>query len=287
MRVSTSKTVCLPRSPLAFLFYLCVLSPSFLHMSAHILSPLLGVQMSFRTDPSKGTPLLENATNPLWEGMSGFNRLFWIMANATEEDFPRRAMADFLGVWSEMWDNPNGSHMQKLHGMHLFYDKYASVLGQDKWAGMFDTDTRFLLNALGTEKASVCHGCNGTGEARFGASRPYDTIKAPTQPYDYGSGGGGKGGGKGGGGKGGGGKGGAGGKGKRQEGPCSSMLVQSGPCTNDKCTREHSPCQSCKGQCANASACAGWDNDVVYSKHSDAIDRILAANARNGNKRKR
>ena len=104
------------------------------------------------------------ADGELWSGMSAFNRLFSIMVQLPEEDFPRSALVDFFGVWRELWDVPMGTRTQKMRAMLAFYEKHVGSLGRGGWVDTFDRDARFLLAHLRGRNPPVCPCCAGTGE---------------------------------------------------------------------------------------------------------------------------
>ena len=223
--------------------------------------PLPGVSLHMLTDVDKAVPSYKDSY--LWTGMSAFNRFFDIMANSTEEEFPRKAMGEFMHCWAEVWDSPLGNHAQKLDGMLAFYEKYASILGQGLWEGKFDSDSRFLLEHMKGENPAQCNSCAGTGEntgfipKHVGASAPGAPPHGNTQNKP---------------------------KHKPATGMCSSMLIKGKPCYDRKaCTREHSPCPSCGGACTSATDCLSWDEPAVLAKYASVIERIQAA----GNKRRR
>ena len=215
------------------------------------------------TDADKSTPLFKDSY--LWTGLSAFYRFFDIMANASEEEFPRAAMGEFMHCWAEVWDSPLGNHSQKLDGILAFYEKYASILGQDLWGGKLDSDSRFLLEHMKGDNPVQCTSCSGTGERTGVPGRTGDaasTDKAnPTQRAPNGN------------------------KSKFVAGGmCSSMLIKGKVCYDRKtCTRDHSPCPSCGGVCDSATDCVSWDEPKVLAKYASVIERITEAS----NKRRR
>ena len=218
---------------------------------------------------------------PLWSGMSVFFRLF-SMVSLPEEEFSRAAMADFLSVWTEVWDSPKGSRAQRLKFMSAFYTKHVGTLGQDLWMHKMDTDSRLRDNFREGWNPAPCSTCNGTGERTVG-QHP-GTPRGPRGHRGARNGGG-----DGGDGGGGGGQPAPRSSNKRDrlpKAPCFSRLALDGICDAGSavaCPYVHdSPCVSCGGTCARASACKSWDPQVVEGKYG----RLLSAIRRGGKRQK-
>ena len=209
----------------------------------------------------------------VWSGMSAFFRLFQIMASLSEEEFSRQSMRDLLNVWSELWDSPNGTRAQKMEFAVAFYDKNIDTLGKGKWAAIFDSDARFLLEHLAGKNPSLCRCCGGSGELSAGGcpnqGRPNSrstSARVPSTPGEPG-----------------------GARNQRtpkrkSENPCFSMLQQDGTCANPAtCNYLHSPCPSCKGSCASAAVCVAWDEVAVKAKYGALINAIRSPKRRKRN----
>ena len=200
-----------------------------------------------------------------WSGLSAFFRLFTIMMRMPEEDFPRSKLVDFFDFWAELWDAPRGSRAQKIKATVTFYEKYAEELGTGTWKSRFDTDSRFLLEALHGESPDICRTCGGSGDK--GTS-----VANETAPSNRTSGGGGRthepakr------------------GRDDRAKSYCISMLELSAKCEAKDCRYLHSPCPSCGGACPNAAACAAWDQQKITDKYS----RLIAAVKKNKPRKRR
>ena len=99
-----------------------------------------------------------------WSAMGGFFRLFAIMAAMPGEDVPRQALADFLGVWSRIWDSSVGSRQQKIEAMERFYDERASTLGDGTWMKTLGSDMPFWSESFKGKNLPTCGACSGTGD---------------------------------------------------------------------------------------------------------------------------
>ena len=95
--------------------------------------------------------------------MGGFFRLFAIMAAMPGEDVPRQALADFLGVWSRIWDSSVGSHQQKIEAMERFYDENASTLGDGTWMRTLGSDMPFWSESFEGNNLPTCAACTCSG----------------------------------------------------------------------------------------------------------------------------
>lgn len=206
--------------------------------------------------------------DPVFSGLSGFFRLFSIMASSSEEEFPRAKMADFFSVWTELWDSPRGSRAQKMKAAVTFYEKYAEELGRGTWRLKFDADSRFLLEALDGPSPGLCSGCGGSGEHTGHVAKQRTPSDRPS---------GGKRG-----------RDGPSGRGAYVQGPpslCMSMLDQKETCSRTDCRFSHGPCPSCGGGCASAAKCAAWDSKVMADKYG-ALIRTIKSGGRSGAKRR-
>jgi hypothetical protein len=209
----------------------------------------------------------------VWTGISAFNRLFSIMANSAEEDFPRKALAEFLDVWTNVWDSPMGSHAQKLDTVVAFYDKHAHILGQGLWVTTFSSDSLFLFERMVGEKPPMCSNCAGSGEcvpnAFKGESHQSGNGNNQSGNGNNQSGNGNKPN-----------KAKPDQKRKQLDGYCASMLIQGKTC-DGTCGRQHQPCPSCKKNCSSASNCGEWDQAGITAAHGVSIDKINSAARRN------
>jgi hypothetical protein len=187
------------------------------------------------------------ADGELWSGLSAFNRLFSIMVQLPEADFPRSALVDFFGVWREMWDSPMGTRTQKMRAVLAFYDKYAGSLGRGAWLSTFDSDSRFLLTHLRGRNPPTCPCCAGTGEmgSRCAASNvaspdveraDVDADSEDDKSSEAGS---------------------DSPSPDGQDGLCPSMEYTSVDCEGDMCELSH-VCP-CGGGCYSARDCPGFD----------------------------
>jgi hypothetical protein len=197
-----------------------------------------------------------------WSGLSAYFRLFSIMVCMTENEFPRAKMADFFAFWTELWDSPRGSRTQKIKASVTFYEKYTDELGSGTWKNRFDTDSRFLLEALSGESPALCKECGGSGDSRKGStgdrstSRPSDRNGGTKNKRD---------------------------RPTRPPGYCLSMLDVAATCTATDCRFLHSPCPSCQGKCDSAAKCSAWDQKAITEKYG----QLLQAARRGGSKSKR
>jgi hypothetical protein len=201
-----------------------------------------------------------NATSDAtWSGLSAFFRLFQIMATLTEDEFPRAKLADFFAFWTELWDSPRGKHTEKIKACVTFYEKYADELGSGTWKRRFDTDSRFLLEALSGEVPALCSQCGGCGES----SKKAQGDRASGQKSERSNGTKNK-------------------RDRKPNGYCMSMIDQSSTCSETGCAFKHSPCPSCQGKCESAAKCGAWDQKVMDSKYS----AIIAGVKRGGHKKR-
>ena len=203
----------------------------------------------------------------LWTGLSAFFRLFKIMATMPEDDLPRAGLADFMTVWSNLWDSPRGSREMKLKTALAFYDKYAGDLGKLTWPTLFDTDSRLLLEHLEGANPGLCRSCNGSGEASPDVRNGNDGSRSA---------------------------GGGGGrtrtprkvnptKRKRSENFCFSMLDQSASsCTKRDCPFVHGPCPSCGSNCDSAATCAKWDQPKMTATYGSTIEYLKRTKLQSG-----
>ena len=156
-----------------------------------------------------------------------------------------------FAFWTELWDSPRGKHTEKIKACVTFYEKYADELGSGTWKQRFDTDSRFLLEALSGEVPALCGQCGGCGES----SKKAQGDRASGQKSER--------------------KGST--KNKRDPKPlgyCISMLEQSSTCSDTDCAFKHSPCPSCQGKCESAAKCSAWDQKVIDSKYSATIANV-------------
>ena len=221
------------------------------------------------TDSTTKTTLVDD---PVWSGMSAFFRLFSVMSALPEEDFPRACIADFMSVWSELWDSPRGTRGMKMNAMLAFYEKYVEDLGKGVWLTKLDSDSRFLYDHLEGTNPDLCRHCGGSGEAsaltRGGGGGSSSTSGKGKQATKQQPGAGGK----------------QAGKRKPTLGKqlCYSMLEQAATCSDTECAFSHGPCPSCGSNCESASKCKKWDQATVTAKHGEIIERIKATKRRNG-----
>jgi len=222
-----------------------------------LLGGIGGVSLLLPASNTDRTTKSNTKDDPVFSALSGFFRLFSVMASSSEEEFPRAKMADFFSVWTELWDSPRGSRAQKMKAAVTFYEKYAEELGRGTWRVKFDADSRFLLEALSGPSPGLCSGCGGSGEhsghgAKQGApsDRPLGPKRGRDKPL---------------------------GKGRNPKGPpplCMSMLDQKETCSRHNCRFSHGPCPSCGGNCASAAKCAAWDSKVMADKYGALIKNI-------------
>jgi len=226
-----------------------------------------GVSLLLPASNTDRTTKSNNKDDPVFSGLSGFFRLFAIMASSSEEEFPRAKMADFFSVWTELWDSPRGSRAQTIKAAVTFYKKYVEELGRGTWRVKFDSDSRFLLEALDGPSPGLCSGCGGSGEHTGHVAKqgtPNDRPSGAKRDRD-----------------------GPSGKGKPQgpPSPCMSMLDQKETCARTGCRFSHSPCPSCGGGCASAAKCAAWDSKAIADKYG-ALIRAIKLGSRSGTKRR-
>ena len=121
-----------------------------------------------------------------WSAMSGFFRLFAIMATMPGEDVPRQALTDFLGVWSRIWDSSVGSHHQKIEAMERFYDENAATLGDGNWMKTLESDMPFWTESFRGSNLPTCAACSGAGDrARPRSWEGDDDADSPSGGRDY------------------------------------------------------------------------------------------------------
>jgi hypothetical protein len=199
--------------------------------------------------------------DPTWSGLNAFFRLFAMMATMTEEEFPRQGLADFLNMWSELWDYSRGTRQNKIKAATAFYDEHADTLGDGTWGATFKTDSLFLFAHLEGANPPLCRACGGSGEQAANARQPNQPGNNATDRGKR--------------------KGGTDRDNKRNNGkvswPCMSMLKQTASCNRATCSFDHPACVSCNGSCASAAKCVDWQQAKVDSTWGSIIAQMEAS----------
>ena len=199
-----------------------------------------------------------------WSGLNGFFRLFSMMAAMTEEEFPRAGLADFLGMWSDLWDYSRGTRLGKIKAATAFYDAHADALGKGTWDTTFKSDSLFLFEHLEGANPALCGACGGSGE-----QTGHDHVRSPNKNRNTNGGGRGNTNGR------------AGTQDKNATGtkrksawPCLTMLKPTATCDRAVCPFNHPACVSCGLDCKSASVCVDWQQAKVDAEWGAAISKM-------------